>query len=433
MSSSTQNGAIAPYAAAGPARARIVVVSEPFAPDESASARVATDLALMLARWAPVEVWCGGAGSPAPSSGLPGLTVTRCAPARRAEASLLERTRQDLIASLALHRHARRALRPGDRAVVIGHPPLMPSFILPLCRRKGVPAVFVVHDVYPEALVAAGVLPDRSPWVPLVERLVGRAFRHADKVVAIGRDMRELLVGKRGVSPWSVTYVPLWADLDSVRPEPRAHNALLRELGWSDRFVVQHAGTMGRTHDLDILLRAAARLEGDRRFGFLFVGRGAKRAWLERQREQRGLDSVVTLDYVPDERLSETLAACDVSVVSYRPGMRGVSVPSRVYNVLAAGRPIVAVMDSGSEIALMIREEEVGWVVEPGDDEGLVRALREAAEAGPQLEAMGRRARQVAECRYAPETAFARYRELLGIESAPAARAVAPRELRSGH
>ena len=130
-----------------------------------------------------------------------------------------------------------------------------------------------------------------------------------------------------------IELIPNWADLEDIAPSDRQENALLSTLGIADRFVVQYSGNIGRTHGIDTLLSAADRLRDDR-VQFLFIGDGAT-----------------------------SLNACDVAVVSLAPGMSGVSVPSRMYNILAAGKPIVAVADDESELARVVREEQVGWVV----------------------------------------------------------------------
>jgi glycosyltransferase involved in cell wall biosynthesis len=196
-----------------------------------------------------------------------------------------------------------------------------------------------------------------------------------------------------------------WGDVDTVRPSDDGNAR--------DTFVVQYSGNLGRTHGVETLLAAAEELRGDRSVRFMIIGSGARRATVERRIAAGDLENVTLLPPVPREELGATLNAGDVSVITFLPGMKGVSVPSRMYNVLAAGRPLIAAADPDSEIALLIREEELGWVVDPGDARGLVTAIR-AAHAAPELRrAMGARARRLAEARYSREAVVQQWTALL--------------------
>jgi glycosyltransferase involved in cell wall biosynthesis len=143
------------------------------------------------------------------------------------------------------------------------------------------------------------------------------------------------------------------------------------------------------------------------------VGWGARRAWLESEIGRRALDNVTLLPPCAREELSAHLAACDLAVIAFLPGMAGVSVPSRLYNVLASGRPLLAVADPESELSLVIREEGAGWTVPPGEPEGIATAIASALAAGAESRAqMGARARRAAESRYSRRAVIRSWRSL---------------------
>ena len=151
------------------------------------------------------------------------------------------------------------------------------------------------------------------------------------------------------------------------------------------------------------------------RRGFILysLAPGAKRKWLGQEIEHRGLSNVTLLNVRPTrEDQIEFLNACDVSIISLVKGMWGSAMPSRTYNALAAGKPIVALTDEGSELALVIDEEQVGWHVPPGGVDALVGAVR-AAAASCELEEMGQRAYAAALAKYSPGTAIDAYRSSL--------------------
>jgi colanic acid biosynthesis glycosyl transferase WcaI len=132
----------------------------------------------------------------------------------------------------------------------------------------------------------------------------------------------------------------------------------------------------------------------------MIVGAGARRGEVEHDIASRGLRNVTLLPPVAREELSASLNAADVAVVAMRAGMSGISVPSRLYNILAAGRPVIAIADSDSEIAMVVREENIGWVVPPGDLAAFIAAIHDARSDAARLESMGRRARAAAERKY---------------------------------
>ncbi|MEZ5316627.1 MAG: glycosyltransferase family 4 protein, partial [Vicinamibacterales bacterium] len=187
----------------------------------------------------------------------------------------------------------------------------------------------------------------------------------------------------------------------------------LADLRLTERFVLLYAGNIGWPQELETLLAAAGRLGDDPRFHFLVVGDGARRAWFETEVRARGLRNVTLLGPRPRSDQQVFLNACDVGLVTLVRGMWGVSVPSRLYNFLAAGKPVLGLVEPGSEVDQVIREEGIGWSSPPGDVDRLVAAVREAASDGPRLAEMGVRARRAAERSYTGAPSLAYYRRLV--------------------
>jgi glycosyltransferase involved in cell wall biosynthesis len=175
---------------------------------------------------------------------------------------------------------------------------------------------------------------------------------------------------------------------------------------------------MGRTHDVEIVARAAEALRDEPAIHFIFMGTGAKKPWLEGFVRERGLANVHILPPCPQPELMDYLSACDLAVIAFVPGMAGVSVPSRMYNQMAAARPLLAVTEAWSELALVVCEEQIGWLVQPGDEQGFVAAVRTATERRESLAVMGERAARAAREKHHFAQSIAAYkslcRELLG-------------------
>jgi len=146
---------------------------------------------------------------------------------------------------------------------------------------------------------------------------------------------------------------------------------------------------------------------------FLFVGSGAKKSWMEQEIARRGLANISIVGQRPRTDQINFLNACDVSIISLLPGITGAAVPSRLYNIMAAGRPVISVTGSDSEVSLIVQEEGIGWVVPPGDPEDLVRTILDAVSEPARLKAMGLRACAAANTKYPREKIIAGYRALL--------------------
>ena len=237
-------------------------------------------------------------------------------------------------------------LRPGDKVLVVTNPPLLPFLAALTCGIRRAKCILLVHDKCPEALVAAGVLKPNSLATRAFDRCVRRLYRSAEFIVTLGRDMQECVRSQAGGNPRRVVVIPNWADVETIRPQPRAENRLLRELGLLDKFVVQFAGNIGRMQDIESLVKCAEALRDHPNIHFVIVGWGAKRAWLDRIVGEPGHENITLLPSFPREASADILNACDVSISTLLPGMLGVSVPSlRLQRVccrqaaLGRGRP----------------------------------------------------------------------------------------------
>jgi len=313
--------------------------------------------------------------------------------------------------SLSMLFEACRGFRKGDRVLVVTNPPTLPFVVRLACRLRGARLVLLIHDVYPEVLEAASLFRQGGAIARVLSRLTAGLYLSAERIVVLGHDMRDLVARKVPEVEGRLVFIPNWADVEEVEARPRDENRLLARLGLADRFVVLYAGNMGRTHDLELLVEAAERLRSER-VSFLICGWGAKRAWFRKQMDERHLENVTLIDPRPREALGELLGACDSAIMALAPGMAGISVSSRLYNLLAAGRPIIAAVDATSEVARVVLEEGAGIVVRPGDAGAFVAAIRTMASEPARRKEMSDRGRHAAESRYTFAAALESYARL---------------------
>ena len=268
--------------------------------------------------------------------------------------------------------------------------------------------VFYCQDIYPEVGLASGALKSRTMrlLVGLSNRL---AYARADAVVVLAADMAGLL-RRKGVSADKIVVAPNWVDCGKVKPQaPRAD---LREK-YANKFVVMYAGNFGWTQNLESVLEAARFLRNDARLKFVLVGDGARRGRLEAEATASGLTNVDFIDRLDPSRMSEVLAVADLHLIPLGAGVAGSMVPSKVYGILAAGKPFVAMMERHAEVARIAAEAEVGFVVAPGDAAALARTIAHSMDNRALLEQMGRRARTLAERSYDRNLITRRFAELL--------------------
>lgn len=394
---------------------RILVLNQFFHPDFSATAQLAAELAEDLAA-AGVEVTAlASRGSYLGGETLPAEETWRGVRIRRLWAtSLGKRTLAhravDYASFYASAAAALVTMPRQDVVVALTTPPLIAAAGLPARTLRGARLVYWVQDLYPDVAVAFGALGARS-LAARAMAAVSRAVMHrSDAVVALGEAMRERCVA-HGAVPERVVVIPNWADPDAVRPILHAENPLRRELAGEAAFLVMYSGNMGRAHDVGTLLAAAERLWQDRSIRFHFQGNGAKRELVARAAER--LPNVRISDYQPRARLSESLSAADLHLISLDAHLAGLLEPSKLYGIMAAGRPALFVGPEESEVARTIRREMCGEVIPPGDPGALARRVTELARDPARCTEMGQRGRKAVVDRFGRKSAVARFKDLL--------------------
>ncbi len=401
-------------------KSRLWVVSELYYPEESATGYYMTHIAEGLASEFDVRVLCGqptysARGVRGPVDELRnGVHIHRCSSTTMDKNSLLRRMANVLTLSAAVVMQALLRFRRGDRVLVVTNPPSLPFLISLACKCRQAKCVLLIHDVFPEALVATGILTPRSFLVRLLRKLNMVLYRSVNDIVVIGRDMKKLVGDRllRDTGP-VISVIPNWANVEVIVPQSRESNPYLLQWGSLGKFVVQCSGNLSRTAAIETMVTAAELLKHDKGVQFIFVGSGAKKEWLESAVRAKTLEGVKVYPPQPRDMLCSLLNAADVALLGLVNGMFGISVPSRLYNIMAAGKPVLALVEPESEVARVVREESMGWVVDPSDPHMLADAIAEARESPESLRLMGERARSAAEKKYRYADSMAMFRELL--------------------
>jgi colanic acid biosynthesis glycosyl transferase WcaI len=390
-------------------RSRLLVLNQYYWPGVEATANLLTELSEAFAVDHDVVVIAGGL------PGRPSQEVRRGVEIIRVRSTTMDRSRlwrralnyMTYVAGLVWK--AMVAKRP-DLVVCMTDPPFIGAIARLVARRFRVPLLVIAQDVFPEIAVKLGRL--RNPVVIRILRLlVNWSLRSADCVVAIGETMKRRLEEK-GVPSERIRVIPNWFDVSSIVPAPR-DNPWAREHRLVRRFVVMHSGNVGYAQDLDTLIRACTFLRDLNDLAVRIIGGGARRDELSRLARRLEADKVRFLHWQPYELRSLSFSTADIHVVGLARGLAGYVVPSRLYGILAAGRPVIAAAEPESETAQLVARVRCGVVVPPGDPFALARAIRSAHNGDYDLAEMGRRARAFAEAEGDRPIAIRRYEAVL--------------------
>ncbi|WP_213770112.1 glycosyltransferase family 4 protein [Bradyrhizobium sp. dw_78] len=358
---------------------KIVVVSQHYPPDHSTTAAIMAAIARHLTSIAPVVVLSGMPGSASGAAGSDQPAVIEIKNRLPEKAALIRRATAEMLFTLRTFVALLLRLRKGDVALTVTAPFMLPYAVAAAARLKRARSVLIMHDLFPDVLVMAGLLKPSSIVARAIRGANALMFRALHAVVIIGRDTEPLLLRYKGLTRDKICFIPNWATLaPGVRPiEP--DNPYRRPI--AARFIVGLSGNLGFTHDPVVVFEAARLLRDDPEIHFLLSGWGIGFEQMKQMQASAKLPNVTLVDRVPEKDLERFLSAANAWLIPYRKDLAGVSVPSRFYNLLAIGRPVILVSEAGAEAALTVTEHGLGWVVQPGDAAELARAIRLAASS----------------------------------------------------
>jgi colanic acid biosynthesis glycosyl transferase WcaI len=407
--------------------AKTIFINRYFYPDHSATSQLLSDLAFDLAhRGRDIRVITGGQlyndarASLSDEETICGVQVHRVRTSRFGRARLVGRLLDYLTFYIGATWKLWWLMRPGDVAVAKTDPPMMSVCAGWVVKAKGGVLVNWVQDLFPEVATSMNVCGVRFA-APMLRRIRNRSLRQGRHNVVLGEIMAQRLRDE-GVASDQITIIENWADGEAIQPLAKGENPLVREWALDGKFVVGYSGNMGRVHEFKTMIEAADQLKDYRRIVWVFIGDGIAKQWLETEVAKRGLTNVQFRPYQPAGHLRWSLSVPDVHMISLRPNLEGLIVPSKFYGVAAAGRPMIYLGDPDGEIPRILHRERCGWAFCIGEVAPLAQCILRLSEEPEEVEKAGRQAREVFDRRYARSHALLNWRVLL-----EAATAVVPR------
>ena len=393
---------------------RIVIVTELFYPDETSTARILTTVAKNLNKNFEILIMTG------PKSYTNDINVAKFydeheeinvqrvwAPSLNKN-KLIPRIIRLVLLSLALTWRVFFVSKKDDVVFSVTNPAPILVLLAVIKKLKRFTLALLVHDVFPENAVAMGIVSDKALFYSFLHRLFDWAYGSAESIVVIGNDMATIVSRKAKKDSSEVVLIENWAETDFITPISRSESNLSK-WGLTDKIVLQYGGNIGRAQGILEFVDCILPVENNT-VHYVFCGSGALTNELIFKVKDRTNFSLKEAYPRSDQRL--ILGACDIALILLGPAMYGLGVPSKAYNIMAAGKPILFIGPENSEIYNLVKDNNIGWAFtwdEVDEVASLVRSL--SFEQIGYLVEMGKRARHLAEHKYTEDIQMDKFHE----------------------
>jgi colanic acid biosynthesis glycosyl transferase WcaI len=291
-------------------------------------------------------------------------------------------------------------------------PPLLASVAYVNSRLRQSRFIYYSQDIWPDV----GIVNERmtNPILTKILRVAnGFLYNKATKIIVPGRDMKERLEEKNGIPFYKIEVVENWADPSRISPIRREDNTFIKKHSLENKFVVMFSGNIGLSQDLENIIHLADIFKEHKDIVFVLIGDGALKEKLKNMSLSLGLKNIKFLPYQDRKDLKFSLNAAHIHLVPLKRGMKGIIVPSKVYGIMASGKPFLAAVDENSEIDRTIKEFHCGVIVKPSDGRELEKAIRWAYRNPEEIKTMGEKGRKALENRYSKEICTKKFKKIV--------------------
>jgi glycosyltransferase involved in cell wall biosynthesis len=378
---------------------KVWLVSELFYPETVSTGYIMTEIAVHLANEYEVNVICGPEfyeKKEETKKSIPpqGVSIYRIKSKGYNKNSFLSRSIGHISVSLKMFFLMKRNIKNGEQILLVTNPVFVTLLMRFISNKRNWKIKLFIHDVFPENLIISGIIKSNKSFTyRSLSHLFNKSLEKMDKIIACGRDMKELFVYKTK-SKKEVLVIENWADDVNIAISERNKG--------KTNFLF--AGNLGRLQGLDELFNVVKKFGIDR-CDFTFIGNGAMQDYMIDFVKNHNLDNVHLLGWLPREEQNTFLAKATVGLITLKEGMYGLGVPSKLYNLLAAGKPVFYIGDVNSEIHRVLKDHKIGWFAESGNEKMIIQVINEIINTDYKiLEAYSKNARNLAEGIYSKET-----------------------------
>jgi glycosyltransferase involved in cell wall biosynthesis len=354
---------------------KVLILSQLFYPELVSTGQTLTELAEELVKQGmQVDVICGQSTHVDRVSITPrfmrykGINIRRVYSTRLSKFNQVYKMINQITYSLSLIVHLIQ--NKSEKTILVFTNPSFAAFIVALLRKfGGSPYIFTIYDVHPDAAFKMGMIKENGIIVKVWDFLNKIAFKYSSAVVVLGRCMADKMRSPRKLEETQnklMHIINIWSDDKVIKYISPQNNRLITEWGLEDKFIVGYSGNFGRFHELETIMKTAKELQGKDDIHFVFIGEGYKKKWCVEYAKKWDLNNCQFHGYVDKNDLAYTHSLMDVGLVSLSLGQEGLSVPSKMYGILAAKTPVIALMKNETETAQILHENNCGKVVNPG-------------------------------------------------------------------
>ena len=400
-------------------RISLFIITQFFTPDFAATGQLIEELARELSnKGVNIEVF----------TGQPSYTSSNLQASRREQIDLVKVRRTSttrfwpirirgkaingLVFLFRAFLHIVRHLRGKDVLTVTSAPPFLPilGYLTYLCFK--LPYVCIIYDLYPDILVALGVLPKSHPLIQWWYQINYQILRSAKSIVVLSSSMKQKIIEAYPAVKHKITVIHNWSNPEWIVPISKEDNWFAQKYDLVDKFTVLYSGNMGRCHDIETILETIE-IMVDKPIQFVFIGSGAKYQPSYEKVKRLGLKNVLFLPYQDKKVLPYSLTACDLSLITMSAGMEGLIAPSKLYPILASGRPLAIICPQNSFLTELVLANNCGKTFENGDSYGLAQFINLLANNPELVKSMGRASRQSLYANFTLEIASQEYLKVM--------------------
>jgi glycosyltransferase involved in cell wall biosynthesis len=281
-----------------------------------------------------------------------------------------------------------------DLLIFNTNPALLPFLGLMGARLRGQRYAVLVHDLWPELPAHVGMIKEGGLLYKAIDVITTLSFKYASGVIVLSEAMKRIILDKVPEIEDKIHVIHNWADAGRVNPVAKKDNQLLDELGLRHKKVVMYSGNLGRYQPLEVMIHAARELRDREDIAFVFAGDGGKRRKVQEIAASHNLDNIMFIPFQPLDRLAESLSMADVALIGIYPENEGVIMPSKLYGLLAVGKPIICVSDAKSEVVEILNHAKAGVHSSIDDPKELAQKIVAILDDPEKAKEMGQNGRQ---------------------------------------
>jgi glycosyltransferase involved in cell wall biosynthesis len=354
------------------------IITQLFYPDETSTGYVMTKIAETLSELGEVNVICGSSNYQSKNLNtyktLEGdIKIYRIKTPNLDKNKIVFRLYVFLFFTISVFLKILKKVKRGDTVVLVTNPPTL-VFILGILKFFfHFNYIIILQDIFPENAAASGIIKRKSITFKFISKLMNFSYKKADKLIACGSDMAHHFVCK-GINSNKIIVIPNWADHDIITPNATVDRNDYFNLDLRKKIVIEFAGNIGRVQGLENFIKIFGN-SINANVVILIIGDGAHKNALEQYVESNNLKNIYFFNSKPRNEQAIFLNSCDIGLVTLCEGMFGLGVPSKVYNIMSAAKPILYIGDKNSEIDNYIKNNNIGWSFDWSEENEIIKFI----------------------------------------------------------